>query len=99
MRSPHKLKAAVALATWLPLVSSYPAAQSPANAKLPLLMIHGGADAVIELPWAQASAAAMRKAGRTVDFNVVEGAPHAFGSSFFSVAQQAVAELKARGLS
>jgi predicted esterase len=99
MRSPHKLKAAVGLATWLPLPSSYPAAQSSANPSLPFRYIHGSADKVIEPQWAKSSVEVMRAAGRTVNFELIDGASHTFDAAFFSVGQKAIDELKARGLS
>lgn len=98
MRGKVKVEAAVLLATWLPLASSYPRAATPASSGTPALMVHGGNDRVVELQWAEDSAEIMRQSGRTVEFEVEANAPHVFGIKLFSVAQRSINYLKERGI-
>jgi phospholipase/carboxylesterase len=98
MRSKVKLAGVVLLSTWLPLAKEYPGAAENANKALPAKMIHGGADTVVDLKWAQDSAATMRAAGRTVDFEVVKDAPHTFELKFPTAANLAISYLKERGI-
>lgn len=48
LRSSHPLGGVLALSTWLPLRSDYPAALSPAAANFPILFCHGTDDYVVD---------------------------------------------------
>lgn len=98
MRSREKLAGVVGLSTYLPLASSYPDAQSSTNKDVPLLMVHGSADDVVEIEWARMSAEKIRDSGRQIDLKVIEGAPHIFGTSFAKAAEYSIEYLKDRGI-
>jgi phospholipase/carboxylesterase len=91
------LGAAIGISTWLPLQDSYPASASPANAKLDILMIHGSDDTAVRLPVAQASVKKMQDVGRTVTFNVINGAGHLLGNDLLPVAGSIFEYLKQHG--
>lgn len=98
MRSNERLAGVIGLSTYLPLAFTYPDAQSSTNKDVPLLMVHGSKDDVVEIEWARASVDKMKQSGRSVDFKVIEGAPHVLGTSFPKAADFAISYLKDRGL-
>lgn len=101
MRAYVKLDCVVTMASWLPLTFRYrPGSRgwrSRRNKNAPALMIHGGADEVVNLFWGQSSARVMRDAGQTVDFRIREGESHSFSGNFNDVASTVVEYLNGRG--
>jgi phospholipase/carboxylesterase len=97
MRSAAQLGGAVGVSTWLPLLDTYPAAQSAANAKLDILMIHGSQDDAVRLPVAQASVEKMKRSGRNATLNVINGAGHLLGNDLVPAASSVFEYLKAHG--
>lgn len=63
LRHAERLGGILALSTYLPLAGTLATEASAANRDLPILMCHGTGDAVIPLPYAQASRDALVAAG------------------------------------
>ncbi len=55
LRATHGLAGCVALSTWLPLRSDYPAVLSDSSRALPILQVHGDEDMVVNYAWGVAS--------------------------------------------
>ena len=68
MRSPYKLAGLIAVSTWLPLVSIYPAELSKATAKTPILFMNGVKDEAVPIKMARKSVKVLRKLKRKVFF-------------------------------
>lgn len=98
MVSNVRLDAVVGLSAWLPDAMAGRDTASAANANLPLLMVHGRSDRVIELAWSEQMIAVMRGLGRTVDAKVINGAGHTFGASLLTAARYTIDYLKKHGV-
>jgi uncharacterized protein len=98
MVSNMRLDGVVGLSAWLPDSMAGANTAAPVNAALPLLMVHGSADDVIELGWNQAMIAVMRERGRVVESKVIDGAGHAFGKDVFTALKYTFGYLKHQGL-
>lgn len=98
MASAARLDGAVQLSAWLPDSFAGTGTLNPANARLKLLMVHGGEDAVISLGWAQTMVGVMRERGRDVDEKIIDGAGHVFGASLITAAKYCIEYLKDQGL-
>lgn len=94
MRSEVALGAAVGLATWLPLRSSYPAELSPDAADAPLYLAHGTEDKVVPISYVRTSARKIDSLGRTVTLKEYEGEGHTLQNSGLEVAMDVLAFLK-----
>ncbi len=68
LRSPTPLAGVVALSTWLPLASSYPAAVGAGAAATPAIMCHGTQDQVVKTEYGVRSAERLKELGQTVEF-------------------------------
>jgi phospholipase/carboxylesterase len=70
LREPRPLAGVLALSTYLPLAETLAAERSEANARLPILMAHGTADAMLPLSLAESSRRALEAQGYAVDWHV-----------------------------
>jgi phospholipase/carboxylesterase len=68
LRERRALAGVLALSTYLPLAHTLDAERSAANARIPILMVHGTSDAVLPLALAEASRRALVGLGYHVDW-------------------------------
>ena len=68
LRWPERLAGILALSTWLPLADTLETEAHPANAAVPVLMVHGSYDPVIPIATGQGSRDALRARGYDVDW-------------------------------
>ena len=69
LRHPRPLAGILALSTYLPLASSLPGEQNPANAHIPIFMAHGSFDSVITPELAQKSRGILDRAGYNIEWH------------------------------
>lgn len=69
LRHPRPLAGVLALSTYLPLPTSLPKEQNPANANTPIFMAHGNFDSVIPPALAQNSRGILEQAGYNVEWH------------------------------
>jgi phospholipase/carboxylesterase len=69
LREPRALAGALALSTYLPLVSTLAAERSAANAGLPIFMAHGTADNVLPLSLGETAKRTLEAQGYVVDWH------------------------------
>jgi phospholipase/carboxylesterase len=68
LRYPQRLAGILGLSTYLPLAASLRAECHAANADVPILMLHGDADAVITIEEAESACAVLRDCGYAVEW-------------------------------
>jgi len=73
-----KLGGIIGLSGWLPLHHKFPAMQSKANLKTPMLQIHGTEDETVTLELAKMSYLTLKEMGVNVEFHEMEGRKHHF---------------------
>lgn len=96
MASNARLAGVVQLSGWLPDAFAGPETMALANVDVPLLMVHGSEDDVIEVDWARDMVEVMRGRGRVVDEKILDGVGHAFGKSIFTAIKYTIKYLKER---
>ncbi len=67
---PETLAGILALSTYLPLASQFPANRHEANRATPVLMIHGDQDPIVPLALAQTSRRLLENAGQPLEWHV-----------------------------
>ena len=70
LREPRPLAGVLALSTYLPLAATLAAERNAANARVPIFMAHGTADAVLPLALAESSRHALTALGYAVEWHV-----------------------------
>lgn len=68
LRYPQRLAGILGLSTYLPLASSLRAERHPANANVPVLMLHGDDDTVITIEEAESSCVVLKECGYAVEW-------------------------------
>ncbi len=68
LRQPQRLAGILALSTYLPLHTRLRAEAHPANADIPIMMMHGTQDTVIPMVYGEMSCKALREAGYPVEW-------------------------------
>ncbi len=68
---PEPLGGILALSTYLPLASQFARRRHPANARTPVLMLHGDQDPIVPPALAQASQDVLRAAGQPVEWQLL----------------------------
>lgn len=65
MLAPHKFAGVIALSTWMPLHTHFPAKMGQCDGKLdtPILQCHGDADAVVPMSWGQQTTQHLKELG------------------------------------
>ncbi|MBI5450333.1 MAG: dienelactone hydrolase family protein [Gammaproteobacteria bacterium] len=76
LRHASPLGGVIALSTYLPLAATLPLQRHPANAAIPILMIHGDCDDIIPLPMAEISRQALEKSGYHPQWRCYPGMGH-----------------------
>lgn len=76
LKTERKIAGVVALSTWLPMRSHYPAALSGASKDFEFFMGHGTADQVVNFRFGQLSASAIQNLERKISFHQYPGLAH-----------------------
>jgi len=76
LRHPETLGGILALSTYLPLRNTVADELHPANRQTPLLMLHGQADAIISLDYAETSRDALQALGAAIEWKSYAGLEH-----------------------
>lgn len=72
---PQPLAGVIALSTWLPLRSKFPA-EAVGNRNTPVLQCHGNCDPLVPYKWGQATATLLKQFMTQTEFKTYEGVSH-----------------------